>query len=213
MLFKDGQPRWERLQSLLEEAGTTSDYDVTLAVDQLLAYLVSDKGQSVRDILSVQMVEILDTLGADAADFAVSFASVTAKGQLGAIPLGPVFRQGQKQGEGFNLNALSEALLKAATPAAQAAKPSPALVDAYKTLRILRANEALSGDKLTVILRNVLREPVAQTVLSKVLSELSERAAARFVRRVFNGPVAVPSPFGGELKVQPVSLKSVVPSV
>ena len=63
LLFKDGQPRWERLQSLLEEAGTTNDYDVTLAVDQLLAYLVSDKGRSVRDILAVQMVEILDTLG------------------------------------------------------------------------------------------------------------------------------------------------------
>ena len=45
-------------------AGTTNDYDVTLAVDQLLAYLVSDKGRSVRDILSVQLVEILDTLGA-----------------------------------------------------------------------------------------------------------------------------------------------------
>ena len=104
-------------------------------------------------------------------------------------------------------------MLKAAAPAAQAAKPSPALVDAYKTLRILRGNEALDGDKLTVILRNVLREPVAQTVLSKVLSELSERAAARFVRRVFNGPVAGASPFGGEMKVQPVSMKSVVPSV
>ena len=36
---------------------------MTLAVDQLLAYLVSDKGRGVRDILSVQLVEILDTLG------------------------------------------------------------------------------------------------------------------------------------------------------
>ena len=189
LLFKDGQPRWERLQSLLEEAGTTSDYDITLAADQLLAYLVSDKGQSVRDILSVQLVEILDTLGADATDFALSFASLTARGQLGAIPFGPVFRQGQKPGESFNLNALSEALLKAAAPTAQAAKPSPALVEAYRALQILRSNDGLDGDKLTAILRNVLKEPVAQSVLSKVLSELSERAAARFVRRVLTGPV------------------------
>jgi predicted unusual protein kinase regulating ubiquinone biosynthesis (AarF/ABC1/UbiB family) len=65
LLFKDGQPRWERLQSLLEEAGTTSDYDVTEAIDQLLAYIVSDRGKSVRDIMAVQLVEILDTLGAD----------------------------------------------------------------------------------------------------------------------------------------------------
>lgn len=132
----------------------------------------------------------MDTLGADATDFALSFASITAKGQLGAIPFGPVFRQGQKPGETFNLNALSDALLKAAAPAAQAANPSPALVEAYRALQILRSNDGLDGDKLTAILRNVLREPVAQSVLSKVLSELSERAAARFVRRVFTGPVA-----------------------
>ena len=49
--------------TLFYSTGTTNDYDVTLAVDQLLAYLVSDKGRGVRDILSVQLVEILDTLG------------------------------------------------------------------------------------------------------------------------------------------------------
>ena len=75
------------------------------------------------------------------------------------------------------------------TPAAQAARPSPALIEAYKTLKILRGNDGVNADKLTLIARNVLREPVAQSVLSKVFSELSERAAARFVRRVFNvGP-------------------------
>ena len=96
--------------------------------------------------------------------------------------------QGQKEGETFSLTALSDALLKAATPTAQAARPSPALLDAYKTLTILRgsANEGFDNEKLTSIIRNVLREPVAQTVLSKVFAELSERAAARFVRRVFN---------------------------
>ena len=60
LLFKDGEPRWERLQSLLEEAGTTTDYDVTAAVDQLVDYLVSDKAKSIRELLVVQAIDVLD---------------------------------------------------------------------------------------------------------------------------------------------------------
>ena len=66
-------------------------------------------------------------------------------------------------------------------------------------MTILRGNDGFDSEKLTSIVRNVLREPVAQTVLSKVFAELSERAAARFVRRVFNAaplppPSSVPVP-------------------
>jgi hypothetical protein len=159
--------------------------------------MVSDKGKNVRDILSIQLVEILDTLGSDSLDFVVSFAAATARKQRSGM-LGPVvgqitgvLRQGQKEDQGFNLNAFSDALMKAAAPAAQAANPSPALVEAFKTLNILRGSDGFDTNKLTLIARNVLREPVAQSVLSKVFSELSERAAARFVRRVFNSPIGV----------------------
>lgn len=36
--------RWERLEQLLTEATGSSDYDVTLAIDQLLDYILSDQG-------------------------------------------------------------------------------------------------------------------------------------------------------------------------
>lgn len=37
--------RWERLEQLLTEATSSSDYDVTLAIDQLLDYILSDQGR------------------------------------------------------------------------------------------------------------------------------------------------------------------------
>jgi aarF domain-containing kinase len=37
-------PRWERLEELLEVATDSTDYDVTLAMDQLLDYMLSEQG-------------------------------------------------------------------------------------------------------------------------------------------------------------------------
>ena len=48
LLFKDGRARWERFEELLEEAQNTRDYDVTLAINQMTDYLLSDTGRPVR---------------------------------------------------------------------------------------------------------------------------------------------------------------------
>ena len=101
--------------------------------------------------------------------------------------------------------------MRAATPAAEAAKPSPALVGAVKTTRILAQSDGFDREKIAlvirkvrfvdcryslesrhgsyyshcivIVLRKVLREPVAQAVIARVFTELSERTAARLVRR------------------------------
>ena len=39
LIFKDNEPRWERLQELFEKASGTSDFDSSAAIDKLLAYL------------------------------------------------------------------------------------------------------------------------------------------------------------------------------
>jgi len=36
--------RWDRLEELLQVAATSEDYDVALAIDQLLDYVLSDQG-------------------------------------------------------------------------------------------------------------------------------------------------------------------------
>lgn len=62
--------RWERFEELLEEARSTRDYDVTLAINQMVDYLLSENGAQIRSQLSVQLVDQVDQLGVDAVTFA-----------------------------------------------------------------------------------------------------------------------------------------------
>ena len=62
--------RWERFEELLEEARSTRDYDVTLAINQMVDYLLSENGAQIREQLSVQLVDQVDQLGVDAITFA-----------------------------------------------------------------------------------------------------------------------------------------------
>lgn len=62
--------RWERFEELLEEARNTRDYDVTLAINQMVDYLLSENGAEIREQLSVQLVDQVDQLGVDAITFA-----------------------------------------------------------------------------------------------------------------------------------------------
>ncbi|CAN0284938.1 unnamed protein product, partial [Discosporangium mesarthrocarpum] len=61
--------RWERFEELLEEAQSTRDYDVTLAINQMADYLLSDRGAPIRQVLAVQLVDQVDRLGADTVTF------------------------------------------------------------------------------------------------------------------------------------------------
>lgn len=62
--------RWERFEELLEEARSTRDYDVTLAINQMVDFLLSPTGAPIRQQLSVQIVDQVDQLGVDAVSFA-----------------------------------------------------------------------------------------------------------------------------------------------
>ena len=201
LLFKDGEPRWERLRSLLQEAATTSDYDVAAAVDQLLAYLVSDRGRTVRELLVVQAVDVLDELGTDAAEFALAFAALSLSPRGAATIRGPLVDQlrellqaggpggglaaGNATAVSAYLSTLADTLVKVATPAAKEANPSPALVEAAATLRMLASSGGVSGSKVAAVVQKVLKDPVSQDVVARVASALGERAATRMVRRVF----------------------------
>ena len=63
--------RWERLEQLLEQATNSSDYDVTLAIDQLLDYILSEQGEEFRRIFAAELVEAVDRLGADTTDYVI----------------------------------------------------------------------------------------------------------------------------------------------
>ncbi|GMH63410.1 hypothetical protein TL16_g03704 [Triparma laevis f. inornata] len=71
-LNKDGELRWDRLESLLEEAQSSAGYDVADAIDKLSDYLLRDEADALAQQLSEQVVELVDTLGNDTIEYVLN---------------------------------------------------------------------------------------------------------------------------------------------
>ncbi len=65
LLFKDGSFRWNRLENLLRNARSNSDYDISRVFDQTTDYLFSERGELIRQQLAEVVVRSLDTLGSN----------------------------------------------------------------------------------------------------------------------------------------------------
>jgi predicted unusual protein kinase regulating ubiquinone biosynthesis (AarF/ABC1/UbiB family) len=61
----DGYIRWSRLESLLDEAKESSGFDVALALDKLVDYVISSEGEELLNDIADQIVEEADNLGHD----------------------------------------------------------------------------------------------------------------------------------------------------
>ncbi|NRB06392.1 MAG: AarF/ABC1/UbiB kinase family protein [Richelia sp.] len=62
LLFKEGSFRWNRLENLLKNARKNQDYDLSLALDQAVDFLSSERGAFIRDSLVDEMIRSLDAL-------------------------------------------------------------------------------------------------------------------------------------------------------
>ena len=49
VLFRDGEFRWNRLENLLRNASSSEDYDLEAATDRALDFLLSERGEFIRD--------------------------------------------------------------------------------------------------------------------------------------------------------------------
>ncbi|MBC7972263.1 MAG: AarF/ABC1/UbiB kinase family protein [Verrucomicrobia bacterium] len=66
LLFKDDSFRWNRLENLLRNARSSSDYDLSKVVDQTLDYLFSERGDMIRQQLVEEVVKGVDSIGNNA---------------------------------------------------------------------------------------------------------------------------------------------------
>jgi predicted unusual protein kinase regulating ubiquinone biosynthesis (AarF/ABC1/UbiB family) len=57
VLFRDGAFRWNRLENLLSNAQTNQDYDLKQTVDQVSDFLLSERGEFMRDRLVDELVK------------------------------------------------------------------------------------------------------------------------------------------------------------
>jgi len=171
---EEGQPRWDRLQDLLEKAVKVQDYDVMQAADMLLTYLASENGIKIRESFADQAVEIADTLVAESSELVFSLArtgTFAANGNL-------LIQEGQKGG----LLAIANAILNLSE---DLTKSSPALVSATRVLRLLQESDGLTSEKLAVLARKMLREPTLAAVVAKVIARVSEKSLTRAVGGFF----------------------------
>ena len=148
LLFKNGQPRWERLQELLEVASQEDDYDAAAAAEQMVSYLVSDRARPVRDVLSKQLLQVVDQLGVEALDYSVTLLSTVSPVPV-MTQLGPDVLQGKVR----SVPDLIDQLAK--SPSIAGVKPGSSLESAVKTASLVLGGRNLNTDKLNTLLKKV----------------------------------------------------------
>lgn len=163
LLFKDGRPRWNRLESLLDSATGAGDYDVSLAAEQLADFLLSPKGTVIRANLAADVVAEVDTLAADTSSYYLSTTARTAAAAGLWVPPG---------------------LLRSLPPPVS----TPAMNRAAKVWAILSRSRGGNASKLAPIVRRVVTQPEGQRVTADVALNLAQRASSRFIRFTFGLP-------------------------
>lgn len=162
LLFDEGRPRWSRLESLLDSASNAGDYDVSLAAEQLISFLLSPRGKLARYNLADELTAELDTLGLD---FATYYASLLAQaGRTAGLRL--------------------PAILNSLPPPAK----TRAMNNVERLTHIMSKSRGFSSAKMTPLLRKVLREPESQRIGLEVAVSLAERVTSRAVRLAFGLP-------------------------
>ncbi len=63
LLFKEGEFRWNRLENLLRNARSNSEYDLDQVLDQATEFLFSERGEFIRVNLVNEIVKSLDSFG------------------------------------------------------------------------------------------------------------------------------------------------------
>lgn len=188
-LTSDGSVRWDRLESLLEEAKGSSGYDVSEALDQLTNYLISDDGEQLLADLSTQIVEAADSFGTESVGYIVEasralaindeVAAVRAFRSLQEILARQDEEGGIQQGVTDNL----QQVLPEATPTMK------------KFARILALLGAQGGQtdpsKFVPIVRKLAQEQRVQRATSEIIARLGERALSRSLRSAFGLPPPV----------------------
>lgn len=162
LLFDGEKPRWNRLESLLESASNTTDYDVSLAAEQLISFLLSPKGKAIRYNLADDLTAEVDALGYDVAKY---YLAVVAQAGTAA---------------GLRL------------PRRLAGMSPPERTQSMQNLerlaKILSRSQGFNANSMGPLVRKVLREPEGQRIGLEVAVSLAERFSSRAVRFAFGLP-------------------------
>ena len=187
-LTSDGKVRWNRLESLLDEAKETSDYDVTAALDMLTSFMISDEGQGVVDELANQIVEAADNLGAETYRYVFDAARALAiDDEVAAVKAFRSLQDIVQQQDGAGIDGVRQKVednLRNVLP-----EPPPSMQRFSRILSLLGAqNGQADPAKFVPILRKLGQEPRIQRTLNEIIAKLGERMLSRGLRAAFGLP-------------------------
>lgn len=146
---------------MLEEASSINDYDISQAVDQMVNYLISEQGKSIREILAQQTVDVLDQLETESLAFLIQYGgSVT---EITSTLVNTVRNQDNNINNNGNVNNLSSSsniisifsdlILKNIEINAD---PDSSLIAMGRTITIFRSSKGLNRANLSILIRKVL---------------------------------------------------------
>lgn len=184
-LTNDGRIRWNRLEGLLDEAKDSNGYDVSLALDLLTDYLVSDEGEPLLQDLSQQIVEAADSLGAESLEYVVkASAALAIRDELAAVK---AFRSLQRllERDGSFQKDMQEVLPEV----------TPSMRRFGRVLSLLGGGTDTDVSKFVPIVRKLAQEPKIQRTANEIVARLGERVLSRSLRAAFGLP---PPKFDGK---------------
>lgn len=183
LLFREGQPRWDRLEELLEKAVLVNDYDISEAADRLIAYVSSEteSAANVRKIISEQVIDACDKITEESLVFARSSLQSPA---AVVSELGSIISRSQRGGSDALLQNLITYMMNEVDPDSAA---SPTLAAMTRTLNLLTKSNAISSQKLFVLSRKVLEKPLLSDLVSNIVATVTERSSTRVIESVIAG--------------------------
>ena len=181
LLFKDGQFRWNRLENLLTNARSSSDYDINLVLDQTLEFLFSERGAFIREKMADEIINGIDTAGQTAFE--------QTKARIAAWV-------------GLQL----DSPLSAPVPTAAIAQ-SNTLDHVVRIVNLLKETPGFEPIQLVPLIPRILTKPETQMMGQQILGGLAQRVAARLIRDLLLADY-VSQPVELNVEINPVQPRS-----
>ena len=190
LLFKDGTFRWNRLENLLRNASNSQDYDLNQILEQTIDFLFSERGSFIREYLILEIVNAADELGQNSWQ-----QMVTTLQQPVSLPKSwdevsqswIQLRDRFTSLTNFSFNGLSQSnnQPEQTSSSAQEVEKTSNLEHIIRILGILRDTPGFDPKLIVNLVPRLLAKEELQHMGMDIVSQLSQRAIARFIREFF----------------------------
>jgi len=162
LLFKDGSFRWNRLENLLRNAKDSPDYDFDRVINQGLDFLLSERGEFIRERLADEIVNSLDNFGQKT----WINISTTVRETLGFNNGSSVNHNNGNSRNGNHNNGSNDESFERL----------------MNIVKILQETDGYDPLKLIPVVTNIIQNKETQKLGQKIAGGLAEKATARLIR-------------------------------